>query len=288
MLQLIAPPLPIILGVGEDTYSIGQSHPNRNKIGVFDLLVVTRGCLIMGENKKKYPVEEKQALILYPDRHHYSVTPCEAETHFYWIHFVTPKEWIEINEDSTRRGYDFAKTEHRNAFSEHPFWITLPKHGNIQNWSIVDLLCRQLLSIEENMNYSWEWKRQIQFQQLLQELANTNNLAKSSPSMAVAEQAASFLKKNFAKKINYKELGESLCYHPNYIARCMINTLGFSPVEYVNQVRIDHSKILLVSTNWSIEKIAENCGFQQTAYFSRFFKKREGMSPNQFRKQYEG
>ncbi|MCJ8007435.1 helix-turn-helix domain-containing protein [Lederbergia wuyishanensis] len=288
MLQFSAPPLPIFLAAGEDTYTIGQTHPNRNNIGVFDLLVVTRGCLIMGENGEKYPVEEKQALILYPDRHHYSFTPCESETHFYWIHFVMSKEWIDITEDSSRRGYDFTKSEHRNAFSEQSFWIRLPKHGKIQNWSAVDVLCRQLLLIEENTTYSWEWKRQMQFQQLLQELANKNHWAKSSPALAVAEQAASFLRKNFAKKINYKELGESLSYHPNYIARCMINTLGYSPVDYINQVRCDHAKILLVSTNWSIEKIAENCGFQQTAYFSRFFKKKEGMSPNQFRKQYEG
>lgn len=288
MLQIIAPPLPIMLAAGEDTYTNGQSHPNRNKIGVFDLLVVTQGCLFMGENKEQFPVKEKEALILYPDRHHFSFKPCESETHFYWIHFIPSKEWIDINEDSSKRGLDFATREQKNAFSEHPFWITLPKHAKIHNWNTVEFLCKQLLSIEENTSYSWQWKRQMQFQQLLQEMTTTHYLAKSSPAMAVAEKAISYLQKNFANKISYRELGESLNYHPNYIARCMVNTIGYSPVEYVNQVRLEHSKMLLVSTNWSIEKIAENSGFQQTAYFSRFFKKREGMSPYHFRRQFEG
>ncbi|MCJ7842293.1 AraC family transcriptional regulator [Lederbergia sp. NSJ-179] len=287
MLQFVAPPLPVVLAAGEDTYSPGQSHPNRNKIGVFDILIVTRGCLIMVEDEQQYQVGENQALILYPDRHHYSGKPCESETHFYWIHFKTAKEWMELNEASSNRRMEF-EIRNRNPFTEPPFWIKLPKHFKIHNWNEVDHLCRQLLTIGERSTYSWEWKRQVHFQHLLQELTSTNQFENSSPSVAVAEQAASYLRENFARKINYKELGAILRYHPNHIARCMMNTLGCTPVEYVNQVRLDQAKILLVSTNWSIEKIADNCGFQQTAYFSRFFKKQEGLSPNQFRKQYLG
>lgn len=288
MLQLIAPPLPVFLNGGEDTYKIGQTHPNRNKIGVFDLLFVTRGCLMIGEEKEQYQVEGKHALILYPDRHHFSVKPCDSTTHFYWFHFIITKEWKEISEATPKHREKYEMMSKRNPFSEFPVDIILPKHCKVGNWDKFDFLCKQILSSEFEHSSSLEWQRQILFQQLLQELANTIKQEKSAPALEVAEQAAAYLRNNYTRKISYKELGEQLRYHPNYISRCMINALGCTPIEYVNSVRLDQAKRLLVSTNMTIEKIAESCGFSQTAYFSRTFKKNEGRSPSEFRQQYFG
>ncbi len=53
MLKIASPPLPAFLASGEDTYSVGQSHVNRVNLGCFDLLIVSRGCLFLGEEEKK-------------------------------------------------------------------------------------------------------------------------------------------------------------------------------------------------------------------------------------------
>jgi YesN/AraC family two-component response regulator len=108
------------------------------------------------------------------------------------------------------------------------------------------------------------------------------------PAFAVAEKAAIYLRKNYAQKITYEDLGYALRFHPNHIARCMIQAFGCTPIEYINKIRIDQAKILLLSTDWSTDRISEVCGFTQSAYFSRVFKKLEKLSPSQFRKQYVG
>lgn len=288
MLQLIAPPLPSLLDAGEDTYSIGQSHPNRKNIGVFDLLLVTRGSLFMGEGNDMFQVDQESALILYPDRHHYSFLPCDQETHFYWFHFSVTKEWKELSESSMATTFERENIDNRNPFTEKPFGIILPKFGEVLNWKVVDHLSQQIIQTENGSSYSWEWKRQMLFQKLLQEVSSQTNLSKSHPSLAVAEQAAAYLRKNYQKKITYKNLGAELKFHPNHIARCMIHSLGCTPIEYVNRARLDQAKVLLVSKDWSIEKISEECGFSQTAYFSRLFKKKEGTTPNEFRKKFIG
>lgn len=288
MLQLTAPPLPTLLGAGEDTYNTGQSHPDRNQIGVFDLLIVTRGCLTLGENQQEYQIQEKQAFILYPDRHHFTLNPCTATTHFYWFHFTTANSWIELKEPLQKRAQEYEMSDNQNPFIEHPFSIRLPKLCEIQNWNTAELLCKQILSSEHESTNSWEWKRQILFHQLLQEIANTAQLEHHLPSLAIAERAAAYLRKHYFRKVTYKELGKVLRYHPNHIARCMMNTFGCSPIDYLNGIRLEQAKIQLVSTNMSIEKVAENCGFLQTAYFCRFFKKRAGLSPSEFRQQYIG
>jgi hypothetical protein len=51
-LKIISPPLPSFLAGGEMTYQIGQCYPDRQDIGVFDLLIVTEGYLFLGEQGK--------------------------------------------------------------------------------------------------------------------------------------------------------------------------------------------------------------------------------------------
>lgn len=286
MLQLFAPPLPTLLAAGQNTFDIGQSHINRNKIGVFDLLVVTEGRLHMGEEDQHFQVSRGDSLILYPDRHHYSTSPCDQTTHLYWFHFTASKGWQDLN---LMKQYDEQATgEWRNVFVENPFGITLPQYCKLTSLDSVEHLCEKIISTEYESIYTKEWQRQIFFQQLLQELSMHTKLANFMPAFAVAEKAAIYLRKNFDKKVTYEDLGHALRFHPNHIARCMIQSFGCTPIEYINKLRIDQAKILLVSTDWSTDKISEVCGFTQSAYFSRVFKKLENLSPNQFRKQYVG
>lgn len=285
MLHLTAPPLPVLLDAGEDTYELGQSHPNRHRIGVFDVLVVTKGTLFMQEGEQKYEVKSGYCLILYPDRHHFSYQPCEEETHFYWFHFVTPKEWKELKEPGHIQNMTEGE-QSRNPFTEFPFGIVVPNFCLLHNRKVAEHLSKQIVKTGHELNNNWEWQRQILFQQLLNVLSEHAQLEKMMPSLAVAEQAAAYIRKNYRKKITYAALGEALSFHPNHIARCMISSFGFTPIEYLNRIRIDQAKLLLVSKDWSIEKVSENCGFSQMAYFSRLFKKQEGISPNEFRKKY--
>ncbi len=60
--------------------------------------------------------------------------------------------------------------------------------------------------------------------------------------------------------------------------------LGVSPVEYINQIRINRAILLLLqSEHYSIEEISEQVGFESSTYFRRVFKKSTGMSPRAYR-----
>ena len=58
---------------------------------------------------------------------------------------------------------------------------------------------------------------------------------------------------------------------------------GHTPVEYRNNIRINAARSLLLNTNLPIAAIALRCGFDDPYYFSRIFKKLEGMSPREYR-----
>lgn len=59
---------------------------------------------------------------------------------------------------------------------------------------------------------------------------------------------------------------------------------GRSPMQYLQQVRIDNAKELLKTTNLSISEVAFNVGYPDSSYFSALFKKMISLSPKDYRR----
>lgn len=63
------------------------------------------------------------------------------------------------------------------------------------------------------------------------------------------------------------------------------NTLGISPIDYINEERIKFSKKLIASNNYSsISEIAYKSGFNNISYFNRQFKRHELITPSTYKK----
>ena len=60
---------------------------------------------------------------------------------------------------------------------------------------------------------------------------------------------------------------------------------GISPINYLISRRIAESKHLLGETDHSLSQIAHMLGFSSPSYFSQSFRKLEGISPMEYRKQ---
>ena len=71
---------------------------------------------------------------------------------------------------------------------------------------------------------------------------------------------------------------------PNYFSQLFKDETGVSFTEYLANVRLEYAKSLLRSGHLSLQEIVTRCGFSDAAYFCKFFKKRTGMSPGQWRK----
>ncbi len=72
-------------------------------------------------------------------------------------------------------------------------------------------------------------------------------------------------------------------YNISYLRRAFKAYTGFTMTEYRKKQQLEHAKLLLTSTNETIEKIAFSCGFNNVTYFYRYFKSEEGVSPKSYR-----
>lgn len=93
-----------------------------------------------------------------------------------------------------------------------------------------------------------------------------------------------YIDEHYNEKITLDFLSEKFYINKYYLTRLFKKQYGTSIVNYILQVRITHSKQMLRFTDMSMEQISEECGFSDTNYFSRVFRKIEGISPSVFRK----
>ncbi|WP_019908466.1 helix-turn-helix transcriptional regulator [Paenibacillus sp. HW567] len=325
VLEFSIPPLPHYIISGLNQCQPGYLHLNRQHLQVFDLLIVRQGCLYIGEEDRRFAVRAGEALILRPDCHHYGTEGCHEDTAYSWLHFQTLGSWsvdsaaaehssesseaalsetgelsvsaalnvpgnTDVSRALSKPGESSVSAEPLPAayFGIGPFSLRLSQFITLLQPARVDDLLLQLEQLKSNAHLTTvRFKQQILFQEILQQLAASMNQNRSgSQSTACAEQAASFLRAHYREEITTARLGDSLNFHPVYIARCMNREYGCSPMEYLLRYRIEQSKLLLMQTSFPIARIAEEVGFNQAPYFSSSFLKLEGISPRQYRQRF--
>ncbi|MGN0983934.1 MAG: helix-turn-helix domain-containing protein [Gemmiger sp.] len=100
------------------------------------------------------------------------------------------------------------------------------------------------------------------------------------------QEIKEYLDTHYSEKITLDELAERFYINKFYLSRVFKEQFGTSVNGYLLQLRITHAKRLLRFTDWPIEKIGQECGMNDANYFSRTFKKVEGIAPGQFRRQW--
>ncbi len=81
-----------------------------------------------------------------------------------------------------------------------------------------------------------------------------------------------------------QDLADLVDYSPSHFSRTFTKTTGFSPYQYVLNMRIEAAKGMLLNWENSIIDIALDCGFASQEHFSRTFRKFTGLTPMGFRK----
>lgn len=84
--------------------------------------------------------------------------------------------------------------------------------------------------------------------------------------------------------ISRKEIEKSLHYNADYLNRLLKKSTGKTITEYSQMIRIQKAQQLLTTTSFTIQQIADQLGFANETYLYHFFKKKVGLSPNQYRK----
>lgn len=92
-----------------------------------------------------------------------------------------------------------------------------------------------------------------------------------------------FLKRNFAVAPGAEQMAKRLGISYSYMCRILSDNLGTGYCSLLNSVRIENAKKLLLSIDKNITEIGFDCGFGDSSYFIKMFKKTVGVTPKQYR-----
>lgn len=95
------------------------------------------------------------------------------------------------------------------------------------------------------------------------------------------KKAIAYIRLNYQSEINVANVAGYTGISERYLRKLFSQHLNLSPLDYLNQIRINKSIELLRNTELSVKEICFSCGFQSPQYFSRIFKQQTGISPRE-------
>lgn len=147
-----------------------------------------------------------------------------------------------------------------------------------------EMLQMQILSSTQKICPFNEYRISCLFDMLLTEL-----LTQQTPSPA-ADRTAELLdriirytQEHFTEPLSVDDLSRRFGLSRTYLSRKFREYTGFPPHAYILELRLNRARMLLRTTDDSVESVACACGFTDPSYFIQIFRKKEGITPLKYR-----
>lgn len=103
----------------------------------------------------------------------------------------------------------------------------------------------------------------------------------------VIYKAVDYIKRNYMKKLTLEEVASYVYLSPSYFSKIFKEEMKVNFNTYLNRIRIEMSKKLLLDDSIVLVDLSNLVGFEDQSYFSKVFKKMTGVSPGKYR-EYRG
>ena len=95
-----------------------------------------------------------------------------------------------------------------------------------------------------------------------------------------------FMQEHLKEDVSLSMLSDEFHMNPQYISQLFKSEMGVGFLAYLTNIRMEHAKKLLLASSLSIGEISEESGYGDYRVFTKAFKKSEGVTPSQFRRDF--
>lgn len=242
---------------------------------------------------KPLPFHEGDITVIPKNVPHTTYSTPGTESHWSYI-FLDPQELFGNMLPATWKNLDFSLSP------QHGFQPILSREKYPQLYQLVLSVIRELE--EQKPSYQLSAKGlllslYIEFLRIQSLEKNGGGTTNKSAAEAAPEQeenrenalviapALDFIEENYSSQFSIEYLADLCHWSPTHFRRVFHDIMGTSPLDFVNNTRINAACNLLRSTEDSILDISESVGFHSVSSFNRYFAKVMQLSPRDYRKQ---
>ena len=142
------------------------------------------------------------------------------------------------------------------------------------------------------LNESYDYQNEARFYitralRLINENNKTTQIIKKHDEITYKriKQVLHYIDDNLSEEITIDELSKLIAVSESVLLKSFKQTVGTSPINYVQKKRIDKARYLIITTDKKISDIASECGFNDMSYFAKQFKKLVGVNPKEYKKE---
>ncbi len=245
-----------------------------------ELLRVYRGKFILHLNRQCYVLCAGDAAFINPGTLHRGIPEdCEYECAVFKTDMISPP-------GAAAGKYIKPIASQRASVCEH-FSEKKEEHK-----AIIEAIDR-LFSILSQKPPQYELAVYATLYSLFFTFYNSDSVKKSALSHTHEKQTAqltrllSWIDENYASTITLSSLSKVSGFNEKYLCRFFKEQTSYTPIDYINRLRIEKAADDMLLRRLSVTEAAFANGFNDSAYFSKVFRKVKGVSPTEFKRNNE-
>ena len=98
------------------------------------------------------------------------------------------------------------------------------------------------------------------------------------------EKIKNYIENNYFNDITLDKVADEMYMNPAAFSRFFKNNMGEKFIDYLNRIRIEKAKRMIIMSEDNINELYEKCGYPSKAHFFKNFKYYTGMTPMEYRK----
>lgn len=255
----------------QETGSLKAQKPHksaRENLASFLFFIVKNGNGTLTYGNRVYELSEGDCAFI-DCTHAYIHETTDVLWSLSWVHFYGPTMHRIYEKFTERCGQPVFHPAEPDAF--------LQLLAELYNIADSEDFVRDML-INEKLSALLTW--------IMKECWNTGRAHREANKKQYLQDIKEFLETHYAEKISLDMLSDRFYINKFYLTRIFKEQFGVSVNTYLLQIRITHAKQMLRFTDETLEAIGLACGMGDGAYFSRMFKKIEGIAPGEYRKRW--